>query len=132
MTVVLDSSTQIDKLLPKEVRPIMVQHGGVWRKVVDYCAARYGERVTDVRRYRLTAALFEAAVGAETLGGIGYPSALSEALGINYALLPQSADERLKLVDVLRIDFQKNGNEVEMRPRAADRFHRDGRFEFHG
>jgi RES domain len=102
----------------------------LWSKALDYLVTRFAERVTHPRQYQITSAIFDVLIGDEPSGGITYPSVLSEALGINWALLPGLCDAQLKLVDVVRIDFRKEGDSVEIREKQSEYFDRGGRFRF--
>lgn len=137
---ILDSSDTLTRLFPPDCEAAKAMQllldnkhrwqFELWSKSLDYLVARFTEVVTDQLRYQITSAIFEALMGDSVLGGIAYPSVLSEALGINYALTPLSSDTRLKLVDVVRIDFKKEGDSVEIREKVSDHFYRNGSFKF--
>lgn len=140
VALVLNSSDTLSRLFPAESEAAKAVRFLVdnkdrweverWRKALDYLVARFTERVTNHLQYQITSAIFDALIGDSPVGGIAYPSVSSEALGINYALLPDTINRRLKLVDVVRLDFRKQGTSVEIRERASDHFGRNGGVSF--
>ncbi len=99
-------------------------------RAMNFLNALFRARVTNSAEYRVSCAVFEALARKKRVNGISYPSVMSEALGVNTALLPDVVDKHLKLVDVCMVDFRKRSREVEMRIKDSSYFGSDGRFEF--